>query len=640
MVDETEGTLKTTIDVIAFKSALEAMRRNKSEGNTIEIERALNLVVQGIRSAPQGTIELLLSTENLLSALHAGVIESNQGTMELLEEVIAFLETHSHQDDEEISKDRIDELLERLDYVASGGLDEEVPRFKEKFVAVPPEPDLPEFPVSMPTGFEDPYLVDKIERLSSLNRRSQVFMDEPNSNKEFLKLLRSYAEESKPLLDRFDSELYVDIQEWLKDLIESVVAEVGGEEPTQSLRVKINSKRGSLYKSTSIALGLRIQSLLRALLHLKPTEESVDLTVKVEQGENFVLNLQVLGLSFRSDEIEQANTQISCEARLSQHFSLNTEFPKPEHSPIENLLLATRNLRSDCRLMGGSFDLESNEEGVIDFRLCVPSHSRLIQVLPVDLNGDWYYLETHHICALNRTTDLEWDAPKRNVVFQDKHYRHVSLATESSRRLRPFTCLIALDGERLAFNMNGIGDVEILALRPAASQITLGHRVTSHLNAGLLIDPRSLVDANRRPVFKPHITDAETIRGLFWGVSEVLIDKVLRVFDEHTTDYRTTTSRADTLREFQECRPTILCLQDSPGMLDGLDSLVRVSTEVDLTGVQILVFTDQKCDLKDVYSLETVDYGYYSPYVQFADLKEFLCRSPNSSESDAVSMLD
>ena len=613
---------------------------NALEGNLDEV---LSVLQQQETNKTGKTEELLNAVLNVLENLKLELIESHSGVPEVLRDVAALLvETRTSTALEKESA-KLDELLERLDFVASGGMDEEVPRVRETEVVTKPAANLPKLPIKRPPNFEDPMLVHHVERLTSLNailgahalgtsesdRKNQLQIEQLNLA---TFCLRAAKRETTLELYGFADELSQKISDTLKDQTNNLVG-----------LVHHDATEGVMYRSLADVLQSRLHELVTIFGSELTSHSDSKIHIEICVRKSYlVCAIEFVGLrtafdliTQRMDELSLTNEDVPIREKLATNQEIQSNTLKTRKERIAHGLVDFRGFVDSAH---GRIEVASDDDEQLKVTFEIPLLARVLHTLPIVIGSDAFLLESHLITYIVDCNEAKWDESRTHVEFEDSKYQlclvadNIQATTKPSDDTTKWLLLLDTTDRSIALEVETIREPELHFSTPSKSEIRHGHTFLGRNKLKLLLDPMELRPSGSNPI--PALSD-KTVANHFlcFKVSQPLVDKFRRCFDTEQVLVRRSRTLSDTLSQLQEFCPDYLIIEDRADEFRAIDAVQRISHALPSLRFSVLLFVET--DFQPVAQLKHMRFKlvYLPKNVDFGQLKSILVENQDFAKS-------
>lgn len=613
------------------------------------IDEILTVLQQESQDETGKTLELLNAVLNVLENLKLELVESQSGVAEILRDTATLLEEARSTAVLERESAKIDELLERLDFVASGGTDEEVPRSKDAECIAQPTSVIPTLPIERPPNFEDPWHVHHAERLSSLISilSANVQGTSGSERKQRLQL------EQVTLADYFvriaKLETTLSLQLFADELVKEICASL--EKQTKQSVDFVNGNAADGYMYRSLAEMFRRKLCKLAVLIGTELMAHPDSTVHFEidsSQSNISIDIKFVGLRTAFDLISQRMDELSLiqedipVLELDAHFEeALSKRAKTRKERIAQALVEIQQFVDNAR---GQLRMSSDDDDQLDVTVDLPLGARVLQTLPFVIGSDTFLLESHLITAIVDSTKVHWDDSHTRINYEDHSYEY-SLIEDATNPVKPnsgrTTWMLLLDttNRKLALEVESIGEPELHLSVPSISEIHHGHKLVGGSTLKLLIEP---VELRLKGASKNNANDDLVANNhlLCCNVSQSLVDKICRCIDSKEVVIRNTSSLSETLTQLQEFQPDYLVIEDRSDEFRAVDAVKRIAHTFPTLRVAVLLFTEASDQPVEQMKNGSITLKCLAKDVDFRELKKALVVSSNSAISVSESEHD
>ena len=597
------------------------------EGNL----NSVRSVLQRLENEQTGkTKELFDAVQNVIENLKLELVESNSGVATVLRDVASFLVDSKSAAVLERESTQLDELLERLDFVASGGTDDEVPRVQEKETVPEPVAYVPNLPIKLPRHFEDPSVLQCAARLESLNViLSEYTLGTSESNpKRALELeqlalanycLNTAKQNTKTDLKAFATKLTEDISELLsKNTAQRIDF------------VKIEVSDGLMYRSLSEVLRWKLRDLAVTIGAELTSNTEAEILIEIychESNTTVVVNFIGLRTAFdlicrRMDELSLELDDFSISEQVEPSETSLSSSAKTRKERIANSLVEFRQF-VDCA--HGHFEIESNVNDRLTVTVNLPSEARALHTFPIVIGSDLFLLESHFLIAVLGSSEVDWNESQTSVKHEGQSYQICCIDEEIKPTKDAPTWILLLETkeQKLALEVESIKEPEFQISVPSVSEIHHGHQCFGESKLKLLLDPSELRPRRNN---SNHSDSVNFDNGHFLclNVSRSLEGKIRRCIDSNQLLVRHSNTVAETLSQLQEFRPDYLIIEDQIDEVRAADALSRITHLAKLSKVKVLIFVDNLGQPLKQMKNDSLEWTAFARDVDFGSLKKFL----------------
>lgn len=575
------------------------------------------------------TKELFNAVQNVLENLRLKLVESNSGVATVLRDVSSFLVESKTATVLESESTRLDELLERLDFVASGGTDDEVPRVREKDAVPEPVSFVPNFPIKLPKHFEDPSVLqvaERLESLSSILSAHALGANESNPKKklelEQLVLanycLNTAKHNTKTDLKTFATKLTKDISDSLSK---------NTSKPVDFVKYEVSD--GFMYRSLSEVLRWKLRDLAVTIGAELTSRADAEILTEICCRESYIsasvnfiglrtafdlISLRVDELSLELDEFSISEQDESSEETLSS--SAKTRKERIAHSLVKFGQFV------DCA--HGRFGVESNDNDRLTVTVNLPSEARALHTFPIVIGSDLFLLESHFLTAVFRSTEVQWNESQTCIEHENQSFQCCCIHEEVKPNREGPTWILLLDTKerKLALEVESIKEPEFQISVPSVSEIHHGHNCFGERKLKLLLDPAEL-----HPSRNNNHSDSVNVNNshfLCLNVSHPLEDKIRRCADSDRVLVRHTKTVPETLSQLQEFRPDYLIIEDQRDEFRAIDAVSRLAHALPAQKIQVLIFVEDSSKAHPQLKDHSFELTCFDRNVEFGRLKKVL----------------
>ena len=600
-------------------------------------------VLQKFKAARTGkTKELLTAVENALENVKLDLVESQSGVNEVLLDVVSFLSYARTTTTLERHTSKLDELLERLDFVASGGVDAEVPRDTQTNVTSQAEAYIPKLPVKQPKNFEDPSLARHVERLTSLNAiLTQIVDVSEHSRRDRQLRLEQLNLVNYVLLDA-THKLAVDFKSFANKLVQEIRDSLEEKTNKSVTFVHFEVDDGIMYRSLSEVFRGKLREAVEVIGEglLSHRDTQIQLRFSTSSSSN-TIDITFMGFVDALDLIEHRMAELSgYESDNLIQYPLTDDkeqLRRTTKTRKERIALTLADLRQFVDSARGQFQMSSDNDGQFQIFVELPLYTRIVHTLPIEVGTDTFLLESHCVTAVLDTPKAQWDVTRTNIEYDDQSYRYCLIADHikpnaPTADTQTWMMLLDVMSHKLALEVQHIGKPELQVSTPSLSKINHGHKFIGGRLLRLLLDPSTLIptEMNKNDVH-PQIETKTNI--LCLNTSQLLVKKVQRCIGTADLLLRYASTTADAIAEVQEYLPRILIIEDDPDDFRASDAVSRIAQAIPWANFTLLLFKDS-----DGTAVERIDRLPFKVIcltrnTDFAQLKKALAAAQDSAES-------
>lgn len=590
-------------DLAQLEEAFQLVREDPSSA------LSLTLLKERVRpyadSVNRDVSELADAMKNLLTQVNSGVVSVSERFLPLLDDIeVYFKRNHDLQ----ISLDKANDLLGKIDYEASGGnlIDPSLDLSKIDSDKKPPPP------VARPSpkqGNEIAYEVKAIRVDES---------DEPSSELEKIDHLRNVERKiakNIQILNTTISELenrglqhsHKDLQTHLansSDRLDVATVELGGvvnslaaliEGQSRIAHQKIEKQLHKLFKGTNCAISCGPVQMYQSLWS--------ELKALLDRHFRNNPSTQLKSLSFQP---------VSDETEISITFRADTE--------IEPESLST--LRADFGTLGAKFEFSEENPNDSTCTVFVPANNRIVSVLLASFSSDWMAIPTHSLIRVEPITKNIQVTNYGEIVHNEEHYLILNELRTSDEP--QYFALVDCEEGRFAIPATMVKPDQKLLLRepalkhsqPFGGNIVAGNLVCRYLDLNRLRVPVKLQPAKS---LKPYV--------LVILASEQHVEFATQICAQFGVQVTHTNTIGLALAEFQEMRPLAVILFKYPSYDES------ATREEDLAE-----YTQAKDTPLAIFTSGNIDLHYANVLTEDTLLHDFLCDvcSSDDNEEDDV----
>ena len=613
--------------VTEFDSVVRALSEYIDTSLKGNLDELLSILQQLGHEKTGKTKELFNAVQNVLENLRLKLVESNSGVVTVLRDVSSFLIESKTATALESESTRLDELLERLDFVASGGTDDEVPRVQEEDVVPEPVSFVPNFPLKLPQHFEDPRVLQFAERLESLSTilsAHALGANESNPKKE-LELeqlvlanycLNTAKHNTKTDLKTFATKLTKDISDSLSK---------NTSKPVDFVKYEVSD--GFMYRSLSEVLRWKLRDLAVTIGAELTSRADAEILTEICCRESYIsASVNFIGLRTAFDLICLRVDELSLEL---DDFSISEQDEASKETLSSSAKTRKERIAHSLVKFGqfvdcahGSFEVESNDNDRFTVTVNLPSEARALHTFPIVIGSDLYLIESHLLTAVFSSTEVQWNESQTCIEHEDQIFQCCCIHEEVKSNREGSTWILLLDTkeQKLALEVESIKEPEFQISVPSVSKIHHGHKCFGERKLKLLIDPSEL-----RPSRNNNHSDSVNVNNnhfLCLNVSHPLENKIRRCADSDRVLVRHTKTVPETLSQLQEFRPDYLIIEDQRDEFRAIDAVTRLAHALPAQKIQVLIFVEDSSEAHPQMKNHSFDLTCFDRNVEFGRLKK------------------
>lgn len=601
-----------------------------------EVERLIQQIslVHKQTEGPLG--ELLWATENFLASTQTGSLSDQEGARQVLQDLAQFLHTaSSKKDTSSIEIDEIDELLERLDFLASGGTDREIPRNDRSTSTPPREFTKIKFPIERSSLIEDPLLTRVLElgkstcHLLSSNLRAR-------NDRRSQYLMERHLQQLSTVEDRISDQSFIGLSDLIGQLTDSINPDSEVRSDAARIEIDIDSNCSDrIYRSLANVLVPVTKTLMKALMAttVNRSEASFEFhTVATSDGLAFSFLLK--GIKNKLVERMESTLRSLVSAEFSRNGAQGNSLEQDttSYKMIQSALITFAEV---VQSIAGTFVVESQEPGKVEISATVNKNTRITKVLPATIDSNRYGIEAYFVQAVVPARTEMCDI-YRNLVFHEKdsyEYRKVDLTRNLDQIDSNDSGLFVLmdcNSRKLAVHVDQIHDIENLALCPSSSSVEFGNTLSVPSSNMLQLDLQS--DFSTGAFKTPTKSQGPIARNCLYlcDTSSSLVDRFHIATRSMDIECEAVYGIFETIRAIQERTPRILVLQDSDNGRNCLDQVRLSRRYFDLRNTQILVATTDDESQQSRFGSEFSELKWISMDIQVSELVDLLASNLGS----------
>ena len=498
---------------------------------------SLTLLKERVRpyadSSNRDLSELADAVKNLLTQVNSGIVNVSERFLPLLDDIETYFKRNH---DLQISLDKANDLLGKIDYEASGGNATE-PKFE--LTAVKPKVEQTD-PVSKPASEQPSETVYEIkpiqlreedESSSELERVNRLRTVQRRMASNVHILSKAVSELENRHSERTHEELQTQLAKQL-DRLELANAELEGatnsfadqvEAKSRISHQKIEKQLRKLFKGSNFNVSSGQVHMYQSLW-----AEIKDL-LDHHFREDSSTRLKSIAIQPEGDEIE-----------ISATFEGDTQAQTEKQSK----------LRTDFAKLGAKVEISENDSDELTTTISIPSNNRVVSVLLAMVNADWMAIPTHSLIRVEPVTKKLQMTNYGEIVHNDQHFLILqALRTHDEPQ---YYVLVDCDEGRFAIPTTMVKPDQKIVLRHVSPEYAhpFGANIINGNQVCLYPDLNKLRSANR-PLFsdslKPHILTILASEQHVEFTTQICTQFGIQVTTKHTL--------ASALTEFREFRP-------------------------------------------------------------------------------------
>lgn len=618
------------IDSVAF--GLATLEKHGDQAR--EVERLVQQI-SSVRKQFDGTMaELLWATENFLSSFNSGNLNDEKGSYAVLQELSHYLHRAAAIDGTDfINTDEVDELLERLDFLASGGTDQEVP--KRSRSSATPSSNYPrtKFPVEPSRHNEDSLQTSMLEHSRS-TCRLLVSRLESHSDSRSRKLLDQqlrYLNNIETSIRKQSSVSMVELVNRITDPIKSDLEKHAG---SPSVETHVNQvSTVYVYKSLANFLVPVLRDLAQALAATSTDRKGATFEIRA------LVDADLLTVSYTLKGIKTKFVELIVTTLESNVLSAGTETEKHADphatSTSENIRSSVHALAGAVQTLAGSLSVETAPDGEVKLELSVNSRARLTQVVPVTVDSANFAIEAQMVQAVVPTHKATRDIYRNQVLHEDTTYEFSALGQTSrldqvDSDVSGFIVLMECNSRRSAIHVEKFQNVTELVVRPSSSDVEFGS--TMSLSPANLIQ-LDLLSSLAENSDKPAVEDGDNSQRTsvcLCSLSAQTAKTFLKASLSTNSKCEVVQGSFETIRSIQERRPRILVLEASDNEENWIDQLRLARHYTDLSNTQVWIAGSKHESQPSRYGPEFSGIRWIPEDIQVPQLVELLTSSLGS----------
>lgn len=618
------------IDSVAF--GLATLEKHGDQAR--EVERLVQQI-SSVRKQFDGTMaELLWATENFLSSFNSGNLNDEKGSYAVLQELSRYLHRTAAIDDTEFTNtDEVDELLERLDFLASGGSDQEVPRRTRGTTTPSSNFHRINFPVEPSRHNEDSLQTSMLEYSRSTCRLlvSRLEAQSDSRSRGLLEQQLQYLNNIETSIRKQSSVTMVELVNRITDPIKSDLEKHSG---SPSVETHVNQvSTVYVYKSLANFLVPVLRDLAQALAATSTDRKGATFEIRA------LVDADLLTVSYTLKGIKTKFVELIVTTLESNVLSAGTETEKHADphatSTSENIRSSVHALAGAVQTLAGSLSVETAPDGEVKLELSVNSRARLTQVVPVLVDSANFAIEAQLVQAVVPTHKAARDIYRNQVLHEDTTYEFSALGQTNrldqvDSDVSGFFVLMECNSRKSAIHVEGFQNVTELVVRPSSSDVEFGS--TMSLSPPNLIQ-LDLLSSLAGDTDKPAIKDGENskrTRVCLCDLSSHIAETFSKASLGMNSKCEVVQGSFETIRSIQERRPSILVLEASDNEENWIDQLRLARHYTDLSSAQVWIAGSEHESQHSRFGPEFSDVRWIPRDIQVPQLVELLTSSLGS----------
>lgn len=569
---------------------------DRHEDQSVEIEGLIDKVSAAQRQTEGGLSEVLAATENLLHCMQQEMLHDVSGSLQTLLDVAQFLHacTSAGRTREEDLRE-VDELLERIDFLASGGVETELPRADSSTESPPTEFRKLRFPIEAPADAEDPVLASIVERLlstgQSLNSRAET-----GSASSMATSLALHSQDLDSLVRRLQERSHTVLSDLVTTLRDIFATTVDGRDCQSRVQIRETTSAQGVYKSLANFLFPKIGQLCRALrqLLLGNIDGSMDVEVRIK-GDELKLLFTLTGLKSRYSK--RMATTLST-VLVSDFDATAQDFEETSREvEADDVGRELTPLISATRGVGGSIRVDSRQSNSFAIEISVPTDTRIFSALQFSLDSNSYAVEANLVQSIVPACVAKCDFNRNEVIHDNRSYEYVSLGVGKPIHdidVDDWGMLVLLQSEdrHLALRADEVRDIIQSTRQPSSSDIVMGNVCTIDSDATLMLDLDSTIGISSRSSTNLAKRQLAKNRICLCNVSSQTTKKFNEALSGLGVDCENLVGVAPTIAAIQEQRPSLLVAEMDGSVNGGLEHLEKIGRYAHVSSKQWMILVD------------------------------------------------
>lgn len=557
---------------------------------------SLTLLKERVRpyadSSNRDVSELADAVKNLLTQVNSGIVNVSERFLPLLDDIeVYFKRNHDLQ----ISLDKANDLLGKIDYEASGGnaiepafeLATVTPKVEQAVSVSKPAPERAREiayeikPIQVNEGDESSSELERVDRLRNVQRRLATNVHV---------LSKTLSEMANPLTERTHEELQTQLAKQL-DRLELANAELEGatnsfadqiETKSRIAHQKIEKQLRKLFKGSNCLISCGqvqiYQSLWVEIKNLLDNHFRVDPSSR----------LKSIAIQPEGDEIE-----------ISATFEFDTQAQTEKQS----------SLRADFANLGAKVEIAENDSDELTTTISIPSNNRVVSVLLAMVDADWMAIPTHSLIRVEPVTQKLQTTNYGEIIHNDQHF--LILQDLRTREEPQYYVLVDCEEGRFAIPTTMVKPDQKILLReasleharPFGSNIIYGNQVCLYPDLNQLRRANRPLSSNS---LNPHI--------LVVLASEQHEEFTTQICSQFGVQVMRSQTIASAVAEFREFRPLATILFKYPSYDESVVQEDNLAEYAQANGIPLAIYTTGK-----------IDPQYSTVLTEDALLHDFLC---------------
>ncbi|MCY3885240.1 MAG: hypothetical protein OXG24_10065 [Gammaproteobacteria bacterium] len=598
-----------------------------------EIERLVQQVSLARKQSKGDLAELLWATENFLSSITANTLTEENGSYDVLRDLSNYLLHSSSPEKNESSPEteEVDELLERLDFLASGGSDRDIPKRGPKDRTSRTKFAKHQFPVEPSPLLENPWLISSLEKARS-TYRLLVSDLKAHVNPHSLKLMDRQLQHLKSMENQILGQSCIPLAEFRARLTSSFNNKVESNSSNQGSQDRNPSEAsGHIFRSLANFLAPVFEDWMKCLIEITADRPQSSFEFKtLVKSEELILSFSLKGI--KSKHAELLNSTVESVGSIGDH----DDGKKPDHSNrgtahSAKFQSSLRALIETSQCVAGSLVVETNDKNEIFVEVSTNLHTRLAQWVPVAIGTSRYAFEAHLVSAIFPTSIVSYDPHKNSVAHNGISFEYETLGL--AKRMDQvasidsgFVVLLDCGSRKLAVHVDDVFAIETAAVRQSSSQVEYGNTMLLWPSNLLQLDPHLPESVPSKP------SNFKRKSLCLIGANPELVDTFRRATVNADMDCTIVDGVYEAIRSIQERTPCFLVVQSSDGGLSWLDQLQLASKDIDTSNIRVLIVTPDHTSARTKYKQENLELKWISEDIPVQDLAELLASNPDSEE--------
>ena len=520
--------------------------------------------------------ELAEAVSNLLIQINSGIVSVSTKFLPLLEDISGYFERNIN---EPTNTERVDDVLGRVDFEASGGnsieLGESTPEILGSRTSEKPisnyKPEKSETPTKKPKAMPSPrvdsnaakifidtaFELEQIERFQYTIAKLQSYVDHAIS-----------IETGSVIADKSTTHT--------KGLASDKLAKTLQDLKTEFQRVSaVMSATGeSKYLINHVEIEKLIQKMVQGT-HCELTVQSVEMhpSLWLEIQRAFQRLLEEIPSNTR---IEGSIGKSGSELVISLTFCVSLE----EQASARTFNYEFDHLRDDFFSLGGRLSVVESDDSETQLKIHIPGNNRVIPVLTGTIDTNTYAIPTHYVDHVLPISDGSRALDDKEISYQGTNYPLLDVS--QSKIDNHYYLLLNTRASKFAIPFSSVRTNQNLVLRQPSNEICLsyGGAILDDSSVCILPDVTQFSQTDetaQRPRLTPHI--------LVVHACDTQLNFITQVCNQFGISVSSATNQDNPLSMFQEYRPVATVVFDGNDSQIGMHSTLMIKELTELCDV-------------------------------------------------------